>query len=261
MDALVVYDLQDESDRVDDDRPFPFIETIDPQEYAFDDLAELDIPKIVYRAVTPHGRDAMQPWLASLEVRGGHTVLVGAPSRDREVKMSLTDAYRLRAEVAPGLSLGGVVIAERHEDKGNEVDRVLRKLERGCRFFISQAVFSATATRNLLSDLHFRCAELERPVPPILLTLSPCGSAKTLAFMRWLGIEVPRWIENEIVHASDPLETSVDLAVSGFRDLLSFARSKGIDLGCNVESVSLRRAEIEASVELVERVHVCLSKA
>ncbi len=258
VDALVLYDLQDESDRVEDDRPFPFIETIDPLEYAFEDLAELELPKVVYRAVTPHRPEDMRAWLSSLERRGGHTVLVGAPTRDREVALSLSDAYRLRREAAPHLSMGGVLIAERHEQKGNEHERVLRKIDHGCRFFISQAVFSTTATRNLLSDLHYRCAQAGREVPPVLLTLSPCGSAKTLAFMRWLGISVPRWIENEIVHAHDPLQTSIELAVEGFEDLRNFARDKGIELGCNVESVSLRRSEIDASVEMVRRVAVKL---
>ena len=30
---------------------------------------------------------------------------------------------------------------------------------------------------------------------PVILTFSPCGSQKTLAFMKWLGIAFPRWLE------------------------------------------------------------------
>ena len=115
-------------------------------------------------------------------------------------------------------------------------------------------IHSSAASKDLLSDLHYRCAESGRAVPPILVTLSPCGSLKTLEFLRWLGISVPRWLENELLHAHDILQTSVELCCQVFSDLLDFARSKDIPLGCNVESVSLKKEEIEASVELVRRV-------
>jgi hypothetical protein len=46
----------------------------------------------------------------------------------------------------------------------------------------------------------------------------------------------------------------VALCVQVFEDLHRFATAKGIPLGCNVESVSLQREEIDASVELVHRV-------
>ena len=29
---------------------------------------------------------------------------------------------------------------------------------------------------------------------PIVFTFSVCGSMKTLEFLRWLGVDVPRWI-------------------------------------------------------------------
>ncbi len=87
-----------------------------------------------------------------------------------------------------------------------------------------------------------------------LLTLSPCGSKKTLEFMRWLGVSVPGWLQNELLHARDILEKTIDLSISGFQELYEFACEKGISLGCNVESVSLRKAEIDASVEMLQRV-------
>ena len=81
-----------------------------------------------------------------------------------------------------------------------------------------------------------------REMPLVIATLSPCGSTKTLDFMRWLGISVPHWLENELRHAGDILEASVRISLETFEELLDFAREKGFPLGCNVESVSLRRA-------------------
>jgi hypothetical protein len=110
-----------------------------------------------------------------------------------------------------------------------------------------------TATKSLLSDyalaLHDRSAE---PVP-IVLTFSPCGSEKTLAFMKWLGITFPRWLENDLRHAPDPLATSIALCERICAEAWEYARGKRIPLGVNVESVSIRKVEIEASVELVRR--------
>lgn len=260
VDALVVYDLQDESSRTDVKRPFPFLQAVDPLEYAYDYLAAVEKPKIVYRSVSALDAGALRNWLARLERERGAVVLVGAPSQSQAVHFGLSEAYRLRAEEFALVPLGGVVIAERHETRGGEDERVLRKQERGCSFFISQAVYSVGASKNLLSDLYYRCADAGQTMPPFLVTLSPCGSKKTLEFMSWLGVFVPRWLENELLHAHDILQKSVDLTLAAFTELHDFARDKGIPLGCNVESVSLNKDEIDASVEMVHRVSAILGR-
>ncbi len=260
VDALVVYDLQDESSRTDVKRPFPFLQAVDPLTYAYGDLGGVPQPKIVYRSVSSMDGPRLEGWLGKLERHRGATVLVGAPSQEQAVSLGLADAYRLRQEKVPNVPLGGVVIAERHETRGGEDERVLKKRARGCSFFISQAVYSVSASKNLLSDLYYRCQKDETAMPTVLVTLSPCGSQKTLEFMAWLGVFVPRWLENELIHAHDILQKSVDLALSGFSELYEFAREKNIPLGCNVESVSLQKAEIEASVEMVHRVAAILGR-
>ena len=87
---------------------------------------------------------------------------------------------------------------------------------------------------------------------PIILMFSPCGSEKTLAFMKWLGIAFPRWLENELRLAADPLAKSLELCERIFAEVWDYARDKDIPLGVNVESVSIRKTEIEASVELLQ---------
>ncbi len=75
---------------------------------------------------------------------------------------------------------------------------------------------------------------------------------KTLSFMKWLGVAFPRWLENELQFAKDPLAKSLELCERIFLEVWDFARSKCIPLGINVESVSIRKTEIEASVELLQ---------
>ncbi|MEO6598375.1 MAG: 5,10-methylenetetrahydrofolate reductase [Polyangiaceae bacterium] len=261
VDGVVIYDLQDESTRTDAARPFPFMETVDSVEYGFDYLGELRLPKVVYRCVAPRETAELRASLARVEAAGGLTVLVGAAARTQPARTRLSEAYAICREELPQLPVGGVAIAERHEAKGGEERRLIEKMAAGCSFFVSQAVYAPAASKNLLSDLYYRCAEDGRAVPPLLVTLSPCGSRKTLEFLRWLGISVPRWLENELLHAHDILQTSVDLCCQVFSELLEFARAKDIPLGCNVESVSLKKEEIEASVELVHRVAQLLGRA
>ena len=89
---------------------------------------------------------------------------------------------------------------------------------------------------------------------PILFTLTPCGSAKTLQFMKWLGISIPKWLENDLIHSNDILQRSVDVSEQSYRELKAFADEKGIPVGCNIESVAIRKVEVDASIELLERV-------
>ena len=80
-----------------------------------------------------------------------------------------------------------------------------------------------------------------------------CGSIKTLKFLRWLGVDVPQWIENDLRHADDTLDASLEHAEGAALELISFCRHLGVPFGINVESVSIRRVEVEASARLAER--------
>jgi hypothetical protein len=251
-DGLVLYDLQDEAARTDAARPFPFLPTLDPLDYSRDFLAGLEVPRILYKCVGNQGPAELAAWVDGLEVAGRDAfVLVGAPSSAQDAgALRLRTAYELLGRRATPACLGGVAIAERHARKLDEDERLVGKHAAGCRFFVSQTVFDAGATKSLLSDyaLAFARAGLE-PVP-FILSFSPCGSLKTMDFMKWLGISFPRWLENDLRFAPDILRKSVDLALQIFADVRAFAKEKKIPLGINVESVSIRKEEIEASGEL-----------
>jgi hypothetical protein len=254
VDGLIIYDIQDEAERVSTPRPFPFLPTLNPEVYAHEHLGPLAVPKIVYRCVNRDTPNGFVRWLQSVNATPQISVLVGAPNRSH-VGLPLADAYALARQHAPNLLLGGIAIAERHAHKLDEHERILAKSERGCRFFVTQAVYDVASTKSLLSDYAIAVREKNGVALPIILTFSPCGSLKTLSFMKWLGIAFPRWLENELKFATDPLAKSVELCERIFAEVWDFARDKGIPLGVNVESVSIRKAEIEASVELFLRLH------
>jgi hypothetical protein len=253
VDGFIIYDIQDEAERIETPRPFPFLPTLDPDEYAHRHLRALAAPKIVYRRVSGDTIDGFSRWLeeANAAATPRVSVLVGAAHHAAPVSLHLADAYALARRVAPRLVLGGIAIAERHTRRFDEHERMLRKTGQGCRFFVTQAVYDVTSTKSLLSDYALALRAAGEPPVPIILTFSPCGSEKTLAFMKWLGIGFPRWLDNDLRYAPDPLAASVGLCQRVFAEAWDYAREKGIPLGVNVESVSIRKAEIEASVELL----------
>ena len=251
VDGLIVYDIQDEAERVSVPRPFPFLPTLPPEVYAHDHLGSLAVPKIVYRCVNRDTRDGFVRWLESENARPRISVLVGAPSRHSQVGLRLTDAYALARQHSSNLLLGGIAIAERHARTLDEHERILAKTAKGCRFFVTQAVYDVTSTKSLLSDYALAVHKTGGMPLPIILTFSPCGSEKTLSFMKWLGIDFPRWLENDLQSASDPLAKSLELCERIFAEVRDYAGDKRIPLGVNVESVSIRKEEIEASMELL----------
>jgi 5,10-methylenetetrahydrofolate reductase len=164
--------------------------------------------------------------------------------------LELPAAQKLSAEVNPALQLGGVAIPERHSRSGTEHHRMVAKQQAGVSFFVTQVVYDVSAAKSMLSDYYYACTEAGLEPVPVVFTLSVCGSMKTVEFLEWLGVDVPRWLRNDLAHAADPLAVSFDQCLSTATELTDFARRLGTPHGFNVESVSNRRREIEASVEL-----------
>lgn len=251
-DALVVYDIQDESCRTAIERPFPFLETLAPEDYFKTYLSGIRTPGIVYHSVAQQTEDTFRQWLR--ENQPDALVLVGAPSGSSRGLMTLQRAYEIRQEFADEIPLGGIVIPERHSRKGDEHLRVWSKIDAGCSFFISQCVYSVESTKNFLSDYHWFARRQERETVPIIFTLTPCGSEQTLNFMKWLGIAIPDWIRNELLYAADMLECSLKICTSIAEELSFFCQERNIPFGFNIESVSIRKQEIDASVVLAREV-------
>src|SRR5574343_835800 len=81
FDGLVVYDIQDESSRVEAERPFPFHATLDPRDYGsiLRKLAQRDV--ITYKSVAQRDAADFNAWLSdtSDNYQLHNLVLVGSP--------------------------------------------------------------------------------------------------------------------------------------------------------------------------------------
>ncbi len=245
LDALVVYDIQDETGRSSAPRPFPFAGTIDPRAYA----RLFSRQTIVYKALGMMDEAQWRGWLAASKRDVQFLSVVGRPASAMRYPLPLSRAIRIASETADFV-VGGVVIAERHDAERSEAARLLAKGLGGCGYFISQAVYHAPPTQRLLADYLRDCRGAGAEPKRVILTFAPCGRDKTLAFLRWLGVNVAPETERAILGAASPLAKSIAICRDNLRRILDEKYSSEIPLGINVESVSINRDEIDASIDL-----------
>jgi hypothetical protein len=253
LDGLVVYDVQDEPGRSTEPRPFPFLPTLDSRVYAKLLHERTAQPVITYKSISGMASEAWEPWLSETHHDFGINFLslVGASSSTLEGSgISLSQATQTAAAHPAHFTLGGVVIAERHSLERPESARILHKTRNGCRFFISQAIYDATTTIQLLNDYHQLC--LREGIAPtrIILTFIPVGRAKTLEFIKWLGVSVAPEATQAILDAPVPITKSIEICCANLRAILDQEYAQHLPLGINVESVSINREEIDASIDL-----------
>ncbi len=259
IDALVVYDVQDESARTAEERPFPFASSLDPFLYASQYLQRLAAPKIIYRPAGMYTKEELSDWLMCLKDHGFHPVFVGLPAPDYVVKTSLKEAYGIWHEHHKDHSvIGAVTIPERHAVLKDEDVRILDKVGSGVSYFISQCIFNVDYTKQTLDDLLKACKQKNCEIPTIIFTLTICGSAKTLLFMEWLGIHIPEDIKEELKASENAVSRSVEIALSIAKDLIQYCKEKSIPFGFNIESVAIRKVEVEASIELINTISTLL---
>lgn len=252
VDGLIVYDIQDESSRIDKPRPFPFMETHDPRAWSQRLNSASGKPVITYKSVSSRSSEAFTAWLNEAWNEYGikDLVLVGSPSSQGDIKLPLPQAYDTLADNEHDFNLGGVTIAERHAVKGDEHLRLLKKSASGCDFFVSQAVYNHQATADLISRYARTCRDRGEKPKRIILTFTPCGSAKTLEFMEWLGISVPDATKHRILDAEAPLAESIKICRNALEQIIETALPLGVPLGLNIESLTNRKEEIDASIQL-----------
>lgn len=255
LDALIVYDVQDESARTDVERPFPFTTALDPFDYASQNLQDLAIPKIIYRPAGKYSSEELAQWLQNLKTHRFYPIFVGLPSPDYVVKTSLAEAYKIWSEQHGEHSvIGAITIPERHAVLNDEDVRIMSKVESGVSYFISQCIFNVGYTKKMLDDLLLAFQEKNQQLPTIIFTLTICGSVKTLHFMEWLGIHIPDDIREDLRLSEDPVAHSVELATAIAKELIEYCQERSIPFGFNIESVAIRRVEIDASLELLTAV-------
>jgi hypothetical protein len=254
LDGLVVYDVQDEHERTNVPRPFPYQPTVDPRIYAQLLQEHTGAATITYKSVGALAEPAWLTWLheASQGFGLGLLTLVGASTPNPPPgALSADRAMQLARAHAEHVMLGGVVIAERHSPTYRESQRLIAKAAQGCRFFISQVVYDPEPTSRLLADYAQDCRQQGVAPQRIILTFSPCGRPATMTFLKWLGVTISPETEQAIMNDPAPFAKSIQICCANLAAILDVAAAEGVPLGINIESVSIHKDELAASAELV----------
>ena len=198
VDGFIVYDVQDESSRTTDKRPFPFRALHDSSWYAGLVTTESGKGCVVYKAAPCDAN--FESWLADCIGKDGHTALtvVGAPSsKGTNPGPSTKNACKM---VVPhdGVHFGCVCIAERHLKHRCEHEILIKKMEWGAEWFITQGIYDPQPMIAVIKDYSRKCRELKIQPKKIILTFTPCGRRKTLSFIKWLGMQVPEEVERRM---------------------------------------------------------------
>lgn len=168
------------------------------------------------------------------------------------------------------IRFGCVCIGERHtleaaEARGKSYPtehlNMIRKQKAGAEWFISQAVYDPEPTIRLLKDYAATCREQGITPRKVVLTFAPVSRAKTIQFMKWLGVKIPPHTKKHILEAGKPVDASVELCCDILRTILSECVGVGVPLGINCESVSIFKAEIDGVHELFRRLQEILLDA
>lgn len=259
IDALIVYDVQDESARTAEERPFPYLNALDPFLFASGYLQQLNVPKIIYRPAGKFSEEELSVWLDDMHKHQFHPVFVGIPAPDFPVKTSLPAAYRIWSKYSDTSVIGAVTIPERHEILKDEDRRILAKVDSGVSYFISQCIFNLAYASQVVETLSRTCKEEYKKIPTIIFTLTACGSIRTLQFLEWLGIHIPDDLKNELSQTDNMLERSVNICLDIAEKLAVFCAERSVPFGFNIESVAIKKDEIEASIYMVNRIAAMLS--
>jgi hypothetical protein len=257
-DGFIVYDIQDEKGRTSAERPFPFRKTLDPAWYGslFPELSGKDC--IIYKCCVEDDTAAFTSWLehATRDLNHSAFNLVGAPTSSLDFSgLKLKDACAIVTS-NPLSAFGCVCIPERHMTKGTEATNMLAKVSWGSEWFITQGIYNPEPTIQLIREYADRCRDLGITPKKLILSFAPCGRAKTMTFIKWLGMSVPEETENRILSAAVPVVESINILCDILKTILASTSGCGVPIGINVESLSIFKEEIDAAHDLFQKLQV-----
>ncbi len=151
---------------------------------------------------------------------------------------------------------GGITIPTRrcHDQENDEPYRLYTKGLHGMDFFTTQIIYEPISIKLLLRDYAKVCHERKVDPKRIFLSFAPVSTNKDLEFLRWLGVSIPKTVENELFKADIGIGwRSTKTAVNILQEILNFMVEEDIHvpLGLNIEHIT--RHNFELSLEFVER--------
>jgi len=257
VDALVIYDVQDEPSRSGESRPFPFAHSYEPEIYAsmIKEYTTKPLECIIYRALPYIAKEKFHEFLEYTHnvAKCSSIAFVGGPSSYEG--LSVIEAAEIARASPYNYCLGGVTLAERHRDTGKEDRVVATKVEHGLSFFTTQVVYNADNAISFLFDYDELCKAESRTPARIIFTFAPFARPETAEFLEWLGVELPLGTKKRVLSRSTPqirVREAIEICRENLKRILDACDRNNVDIpiGFNAECVSKHKEEIDGALEL-----------
>jgi len=131
---------------------------------------------------------------------------------------------------------GGIAIPSRQI----ESEKLLRKGSNGIEFFTTQVLYDSGKIKKMLKYYDDICRKNKVLPRRILLSFAPVSSKKNIDFLKWLGVEIPKQTETDLINVGTGMtEKSLEIATSILDEILTSNEKLGITvpIGLNVEHI------------------------
>lgn len=236
-------------------------QTVEPRAFAGALQRRLGLRTAVNRITVHHAPGDLAAWVD--DTHGRHAicdlVLVGGEKSSQAYPgPGVTEALRLLADRVHGWggTLGVITIPTRRRVHLDEPERLLAKQAAGADYAVSQILCESQSALRLQGDLASAWRKGDHRPLPLYWSLAPVANRRDVAFLRWLGVQIPAATETTLLEATTPagrLRLSHDLNLEIARTLLEHAEAAAIGpIGFCIEHVM--QGNVPAALELAQHV-------
>ena len=241
IDAINIPEVHEENAR--GLRPVKNLERAEAREFGRLLQDNVGIEAIVNRVTVHNDLDYQKSWIKETfyDYDIENLILVGGESSDIKYpgpSVNETSEYITRDLNAGRFDFfcGGITIPSRKI----ESVRLLKKGSNGIEFFTSQVLYDGKKIKKMLKYYDDVCKENNVLPRRILLSFAPVSSKKNIAFLKWLGVEIPSQTEKRLTNKKTNMsDESLEIASEILKGILNNNEKLGITvpIGLNVEHI------------------------
>ncbi len=241
IDAINIPEVHEENAR--GLRPVKNLERAEAREFGRLLQDNVGIEAIVNRVTVHNDLDYQKSWIKETfyDYDIENLILVGGESSDIKYpgpSVNETSEYITRDLNAGRFDFfcGGITIPSRKI----ESVRLLKKGSNGIEFFTTQVLYDGKKIKKMLKYYDNVCKENNVLPRRILLSFAPVSSKKNIAFLKWLGVEIPSQTEKRLTNKKTSMsDESLEIASEILKGILNNNGKLGITvhIGLNVEHI------------------------
>jgi len=251
IDAINIPEVRDEVAR--GERPIKNQIRAEPREFGrlLQDI--VGIEAIINRVVVHQDLEKEMNWLEETNSKYEIENLITVGGESRSIEYPGPSVNQALAAISKNQNLdllcGGISIPSR--DK--ESLRLIEKSENGSEFFTTQVLYDSSKIIKMISHYQKRCDELNTFPRRLLLSFAPVSSEKNIDFLKWLGVDIPKEIENFLRDDTRKMsDRSMQITVDILNKTLKYLNDNKIvvPIGLNVEHIM--SYNFQASIEMLQ---------